>query len=102
MKKGFGAGLEMIRIAIILIIIGGLLGGLVKLIYSGFGINVDDTNGAWLVGTSILIILFVLYRNKLQFSGFYKGEEKVKLPRRVSTILVSSSIIMLIIAPIIN
>ncbi|WP_303969694.1 hypothetical protein [Sporosarcina ureae] len=102
MKKGLGAGLELIRIAIILLIIGGLLGGLVNLIYASFGINVDDTNGAWLVGISILIILFVLYRNKLQFSGFYKGDQKVKLPRIISTILISSSIILLIIAPIIR
>ncbi|WP_303969716.1 hypothetical protein [Sporosarcina ureae] len=102
MKKGLGAGLELIRIAIILLISGGLLGGLVNLIYAGFGINVDDTNGAWLVGVSILIILFVLYRNKLQFSGFYKGDQIVKLPRIISTILISSSIILLIIAPIIR
>nr|WP_285851269.1 hypothetical protein [Sporosarcina aquimarina] len=92
----------MIRIAIILLIFGSLLGGLVKLIYTGFGINGDDTHGAWLVGGSILLLLFVLYRNKLQFSGFYKGDEKVKLPRTISTILVSSSILILIIAPIIH
>jgi len=102
MKKVFGACLEMIRIIFMLLIVGGLLGGFVKLIYASFGINVDDTKGAWLVGVSILIILFVLYRNKLQFSGFYRSSEKVKLPNRISTILVSSSIIMLIIAPIIR
>ncbi|ARF18651.1 hypothetical protein [Sporosarcina ureae] len=102
MKKGLGAGLEMIRIAFILLVIGGLLSGLVKLIYIGFGLKVDDSNGAWLVGVSILFILFVLYRNKLQFSGFYKGDENVKLSKRMSIILVSSSIIMLIIAPIIR
>ncbi|PIC98932.1 hypothetical protein CSV68_10555 [Sporosarcina sp. P29] len=97
-----GAGLEMIRIAFILLIIGALLSGLVKLIYTSFGASVDDTNGAWLVGVAILIILFVLYRNKLQFSGFYKGDKNVKLPRSISAILVSSSILMLIIAPIIR
>ncbi|WP_233192903.1 hypothetical protein [Sporosarcina sp. P29] len=102
MKKGLGAGLEMIRIAFILLIIGALLSGLVKLIYTSFGASVDDTNGAWLVGVAILIILFVLYRNKLQFSGFYKGDKNVKLPRSISAILVSSSILMLIIAPIIR
>ncbi|PIC56462.1 hypothetical protein CSV80_14535 [Sporosarcina sp. P12(2017)] len=100
MKNGLEAVLEMFRIAIILLLIGSLMGGLVKLIYSAFGINVDDTHGAWLVGGSILIILFVLYRNKLQFSGFYKGDGKVKLPKRISTILISSSILMLIIAPV--
>lgn len=100
MKKGLEAVLEMLRIAVILLIIGSLMWGLVKLMYTAFGIHVDDTRSAWLVGVSILIFLFVLYRNKLQFSGFYNGDEKVKLPRRISTLLVSSAIIMLMIAPV--
>ena len=78
------------------------MGILAKLIYTGFEIKDADTNGAWLVEGSILISLFVLYRDKLRFYGFYKGDEKVKLPRRLSAILVSSSIIMLIIALLIH
>ena len=73
-----------------------------KLVYASFGINVDNTDGGWLVGIAILISLFVLYRNKLQFSGFYKGEEMVKLPGKVSISLIFCSMMMLVIAPFLN
>ena len=67
--------LELIRITAVFLILGSLMGALMKLIYASLGINVDDTNGGWLVGLSILILIFVLYRNRLQFSGFYKEKE---------------------------
>jgi hypothetical protein len=94
--------LELFRITAIFLILGALLGGLMKLVYANIGINVDNTNGAWLVGFAIIILLFVLYRNKLQFSGFYKGEGKVKLLRKVSVSLISCSVIMLFIAPLLQ
>lgn len=95
--------LELFRIIAILLIFGAVLGGLVKLIYTSFlGINVDNTIRGWFVGSSIIIILFVLYRNKLQFSGFYKGEAMVKLPRIISISLISCAVIMLVIAPFLN
>ncbi len=94
--------LELFRIIAIFFILGAMLGGLVKLVYASLGINVDETLGAWFVGPAILILLFVLYRNNLQFSGFYKGEGKVKLPRKVSVFLISCSMIMLVIAPFLN
>ena len=76
------------------------MGALMKLIYASLGINVDDTNGGLIVGLSILILIFVLYRNKLQFSGFYKEEKRVKLPKAVSILLISCSVLMLIFAPL--
>ncbi len=94
--------LEFIRVIVILLILGGLIGAFVKLIYASFGINVDNTNGAWLVGISILILIFVLYKNKLQFSGFYKGAGKVKLSKKVGISLILWSVIMLILAPFFN
>ena len=94
--------LELLRIMAIFLLFGAVLGGLVKLIYSSIGINVDNTNGGWLVGFAIIILLFVLYRNKLQFSGFYRGEGRVKLPRKVSVSLISCSVLMLIFAPLLN
>lgn len=96
------AVLELLRILIILLIVGGLMGGIAKLIYASFGINVDNTNGGWLVGLSILIFLFVLYRNKLQFSGYYKGKEKVKLPKLVSNFLIVCSVVLLILVPLVH
>lgn len=90
---------ELLRITVIFLVLGAVLGGLVKLVYSGLGINVDYTPGGLIVGCAILIFLFVLYRNKWQFSGFYKSESVVKLPRKVSVFLLSCAVIMLIIAP---
>ena len=94
--------LEFIRIMAILFIFGAILGGLVKLVYASLGIHVDDTTGGWFVGIAIIVFLFLLYRNKLQFSGFYKGEGAVKLPKKVSVSLLSCSIIMLIVAPFLS
>ncbi|WP_223587547.1 hypothetical protein [Neobacillus bataviensis] len=91
--------LELVRITAILFIFGGLIGGFVKLIYASLRINVDNTFGGWLVGLAILNLLFVLYRNKLQFSGFYKGGGKVKLPKKVCMSLISGSLILLLLAP---
>ncbi|WP_409253317.1 hypothetical protein V1502_05215 [Bacillus sp. SCS-153A] len=92
--------LELFRIIAIFLILGAMLGGILNLIYGSIGVNVENTNGGWLAGISIFIFLFVLYRNKLQFSGFYKGENQVKLPRKVSVPLIFCSILMIIIAPI--
>jgi hypothetical protein len=91
--------LEFIRFLIIILLFGAIMGGLANLIYSIFGITVVNTPGGGIVGISILILLFVLYKNKLQFNGFYKGEGQKKLSKRISGILVSCSLIMLIIAP---
>ncbi|MEH7107836.1 MULTISPECIES: hypothetical protein [Bacillaceae] len=91
--------LELIRVTIILVILGGVMGGIAELIYKSLGLHVDQTSGGWLVGISILILLLVFYRNKLQFSGFYNGGGRKKLPRKVSVTLVSLSVIMLVIAP---
>ena len=96
----FRVFLELIRIIAIFLILGSLMGALMKLIYASLGINVDNTNGGWIVGLSILILIFVLYRNRLQFSGFYKGEQRLKLPKTVSVFLVSCSVLMLIVAPL--
>ncbi|MFC9542465.1 hypothetical protein ACFTQ7_21725 [Lysinibacillus sp. NPDC056959] len=94
--------LELIRIIVIFLVLGSMMGALVKLIYANLGINVDNTNGGWLVGISIYILFFVLYRNKFQFSGFYKGPGKEKLPKEVSNSLILCSILMLFIAPFFN
>ena len=53
---------------------GSLMGALMKLIYVNLGINVDIPMGVH-SGLAILILIFVLYRNRLQFSGFYKGDK---------------------------
>lgn len=91
--------LELIRILAIFLIIGGLLSSFAFALYASFGFEVANTNGGMLVGVAILLILFVLYRNKLQFSGFYKGKGMTKLQRKVSLSLLTCSVLMLLMAP---
>lgn len=84
---------ELLRI----IIIFGLLGALGwAIIENTYTINETTESYSWLGALSILILLFVLYRNKLQFSGWYKGKSRKKLPKKISIILISISAILFI------
>ncbi|GGA60399.1 hypothetical protein GCM10008025_00520 [Ornithinibacillus halotolerans] len=90
---------ELLRVLVILLFFGAILGGAMNVLYGMFGVNVANTNGGFLIGVAILILLFVLYRNKLQFIGFYKGDGRGKLPKKVSASLVTSSVLLMLIAP---
>ncbi|WP_343837882.1 hypothetical protein [Salinibacillus aidingensis] len=80
----------------IFLFFGVAIGGLLKIVYTSMGISLNNTNGSWLAGLAIIILLFVLYRNKLQFSGFYKGKGKAILPKKVGIFLISCSVLMLL------
>ena len=41
-----------------------------------YTINEATESYSWLGAMAILLLLFVLYRNKLQFSGWYEGKVK--------------------------
>lgn len=82
------------------LIIGGIIGGIINLIYSLFDIQVNGTNGGWLVGISILFILLVIYKNKFQFSLLYKGViNKKKLSPFLTKSCLLLSVCLLILAP---
>lgn len=87
-------GLELLRIILIFAFLGALGWFIIQGIYA---VNGVAEGYAWLGGVAILLLLFVFYRNKLQFSGWYKGKNRVKLPKSVSIILISCSIILMII-----
>ncbi|MCM3652259.1 hypothetical protein [Metabacillus litoralis] len=91
--------LELFRIIAIIFILGSVLGALVNVFYASMEINLDNTTGGWFVGVAILLLLFVLYRNRLQFSGFYKGKGKEKLSKKISVSLICFSIVMIVLAP---
>lgn len=86
--------LELLRIIIIIFIAGGLAWFLIGGIYK---VNEVTESYQWIAGLGIYVSLFVLYQNKLQFSGWYKGEGRKKLSKAATTILLSCSIIMLAI-----
>jgi|SRR5690625_2459437 len=87
--------LEFLRIIFIFILLGGLGWAIIE---NAYQTNVANEKYSWLGGIAILLLLFVLYRNKLQFSGWYKGEEedRVKLPKKVSRTMIACSIVLMI------
>jgi len=89
--------LELIRIIILFSIIGCVMWGGVRLIYTSLRINVDDSYAGWLGGMAIYSLLFVLYRNKLQFSGFYNDPYRQKLSPTTTTIFITISVFLLIL-----
>lgn len=93
-KRGDEMLLELLRIIIIFMILGGLGWGILVNIYA---MNEASEPYSWLGAIAILILLFVFYRNKLQFSGWYKGEGRVKLPKPVTITFILSSILLILL-----
>ncbi|WML39690.1 hypothetical protein RCG19_21360 [Neobacillus sp. OS1-2] len=85
--------LELIRIIFIFIFLGGLVGAIIGNIYTS---NDVTERYSWLSSIAILLLLFVLYRNKLQFFGWYKGKGSEKLPKPFSLMLICLSLLLLI------
>ncbi|WP_226037331.1 hypothetical protein [Aquibacillus saliphilus] len=85
--------LELLRIIIIFGLLGGLGWAIIGNIYT---INETTESYSWFGALAILVLLFILYRNKLQFSGWYKGNGKKKLSKNVSLTLIFTSIILII------
>lgn len=75
--------------------------GAVQLIYSTLQTSIDNDIG-WFPGIAIYIILFILYRNKLQFSGFFEGPKQKILPKKVTLVLIACSLLLFIIPTIIQ
>ncbi|MGY0693395.1 hypothetical protein ACW2QC_11465 [Virgibacillus sp. FSP13] len=102
MKNLIGMVLELFRIIIMLTLLGTIIWYvLIENFYDFLGNlwgfpsprdNMIGTLGVW-------VFMFVLYKNHLQFSGFYKGEKRVKLPPILTKILLVVSIIMILIPP---
>ncbi|MBN6189161.1 hypothetical protein JQN58_20110 [Aneurinibacillus sp. BA2021] len=91
--------LEIFRVIVLLLLLGGLLGTVVKSMYRAVGVDLSHNEFAWLIGVSILLLLLVLYRNTLQFSGWYVGKERKKLPPRIARFLVCCSAALLVAVP---
>lgn len=85
--------LEILRIILLFALLG--MAGWMVLAYTYDLFEVKEAY-RWPGSLAVVILLFVLYRNKLQFSGWYKGKGKVKLPKSLSIVLILISIILLI------
>jgi len=90
--------LELIRIILIFGFFEGLFYTVLNNVYKSLGV----TQYEWFGYLGTLLLLFIIYRNKWQFTGFYNGKEKEKLPSKVTNFLTSSSVLLLILPPIVN
>ena len=90
--------LELIRI----ILIFGIAGTIISTIVNGIYINIGVNQYGWLGYIAILLLLFVWYRNKLQFSGWYSGKGKEKLPKMASQIIIMCSLFLLCAPPVLS
>ncbi|UVI29023.1 hypothetical protein [Paenibacillus spongiae] len=94
--------LELLRVIVILLLGGAVLDALIKHVYSWFGITLDHNPYVWLVWLAIYLFIYVLYRNSLQFSGWYKGSGRIKLSKPMTLSLVGLSVFLLILPPLLN
>lgn len=86
--------LELFRIIFLLALFGVVGGYIIGSIYTRFEISSDYR----LLGSiGILFLFFVLYRNKLQFSGWYNGMRRNKLSRAMTNGLIMVAVFLLII-----
>lgn len=85
--------LELTRIIFIFTFLGALGGAIIINTYRRVGVHEDYFMFG---GIAILLLLFIMYRNKWQFSGWYKGKGRVKLPKLVSWTLILVSIVLIV------
>ncbi|MFB7142709.1 hypothetical protein ACFCYN_24235 [Gottfriedia sp. NPDC056225] len=100
LSASFGLLLEMIRIILIFGLLGSIFSSILSKVYVAIG--VDLTNSGWWSSIGILVLIFVLYRNYIQFSGWYNGKGKEKLPTKVTRLFVSSSVVLILLPGLIE
>ncbi|MGP4066061.1 hypothetical protein ACTWPF_14145 [Oceanobacillus sp. M65] len=86
--------LELLRIIFIFILLGGFTWEVLNSIYSAYeGIETYK----WIGAIGIYLTLFVLYRNIFQFSGWYQGKGRKKLPRNMTFVILCASILCILL-----
>ncbi|MGG2027794.1 hypothetical protein AB1282_19030 [Gottfriedia sp. S16(2024)] len=99
-SASMGLILELIRIIVIFGVLGALFSTVLSVVYTEIGVNLS--NSGWWSSFGILILIFVLYRNKFQFSGWYNGKGKEKLTNKVTGLLVYCSIVLMLLPGLIE
>lgn len=75
-----------------------VISSLITLVYHLLHLTIGGL-GFFMVFIATMIVLFILYRNKFQFHGFYRGKSLVKLSEKTTRVLIIIVAALLIIAP---
>jgi hypothetical protein len=87
--------LEFIRVLFIFIIGSAVLIGLETWIFRISGREALDY--AWMLGIANIVFIFVVYRNVLQFSGWFKGIKVKKLNKVITYVLLTIAFALILI-----
>lgn len=90
--------LELLRIILIFLISGSFYSMGLSIVYKSIGVSRFE----WIGVLAVLVVLFVIYRNRWQFKGWYKGEEKVMLSQKTTKLLLSFAALLLILPPLLH
>lgn len=93
--------LEFLRVLFILVLGTGILLYLEIWLYSFFNVDLLGNSMGWLAAIANWIIVFIVYRNFLQFRGWDKSSNKAKISRPTTIVLIVVSAILFII-PLLN
>ncbi|SDL88902.1 hypothetical protein [Sediminibacillus halophilus] len=93
MKALLSVVFELLRIVFIFVFLSALIWMALGNIYT-WSAGVEKYQ--WLVGIAIYLVLFVLYRNKWQFSGWYQGEGRKRLSKTVTKGLLISALVLFV------
>jgi hypothetical protein len=93
--------LELFRVVLIVVFLGILISSIITFIYHLIHLSVGGL-GFMFVFLATIIFLFVVYRNKFQFHGFFRGKQLQKLSEKLTLILLVIAFLLIIIAPIVS
>ncbi|SER90536.1 hypothetical protein [Salisediminibacterium halotolerans] len=85
--------LELLRITVIFIGIGGVLwyGVLIHV----YALDAQAQHYQWVGGLGIYIVIYVLYKNKLQYSGWVKREPSEQLGSSATVFFLAGGLLLI-------
>jgi len=86
---------EIVRIIVLMVLFISVVDWLGSAVYGYF--DLDDGRSTLVLGSFLLF--FLIYRNYLQFTGWYRSTENKKLPKATSYVI-AAAVILLFAAPI--
>jgi hypothetical protein len=94
--------LELFRVLALFLFGTSLLLYFENWLYGIFNLDLMGSSVNWMPAMANLIIIFMLYRNWLQFSGWFKSDKNIKLSQLTTLILLAITIILLVMPFIIG
>ncbi len=89
--------LEYLRVVFILIFGTVTLTFIEEWIYKLFNASIMENPLNWMAIPANIIIILVLYRNKLQFSGWIRRQDGKRLTKTTSGVLMALAIMLLLV-----